>query len=176
MIQYRELNIDEINRELFRHFIRRQKVTLCRRKEHNSWVLKQDPFIDDWSEEDYQILIQCLKHTALTGGFLYAAFCNEYLKGFVSVESEPFGAADEYLDLSSIHVSEDMRGKGIGKSLFYSAKEWARKKGASNLYISAHSAIETQSFYQSMGCVEAEEYSQKHVEAEPFDCQLECIL
>lgn len=176
MIHYRELNIDEMNRGLFQDFIRRQRVTLCRRKEQGVWVLKREPFIDDWSEEDYQILIQCLKHTVFTGGFVYGAFYNESLKGFVSVESEPFGAAGEYLDLSSIHVSEDMRGKGMGKSLFDSAKEWARKKGASKLYISAHSAIETQNFYQAMGCVEAEEYNQKHVEAEPYDCQLECVL
>ena len=176
MIQYRELNIDEINRELFQDFLRHQKVTLCRRKEQGVWVLKREPFIDDWSEEDYQILIQCLKRTVFTGGFVYAAFSNESLKGFVSVESESFGAECKYLDLSSIHVSEDMRGKGIGKSLFDSAKEWARKKGASKSYISAHSAIETQNFYRAMGCVEAEEYNQKHVEAEPCDCQLECVL
>ena len=27
---------------------------------------------------------------------------------------------------------------------------------------------------QKMGCVEAKKYSAQHVEAEPFDCQLEC--
>ncbi|MDE7325062.1 MAG: GNAT family N-acetyltransferase [Lachnospiraceae bacterium] len=27
-----------------------------------------------------------------------------------------------------------------------------------------------------MGCVEAQEYNQKHVQAEPYDCQLECDL
>ena len=31
-------------------------------------------------------------------------------------------------------------------------------------------------FYKSMGCVEAEVYNQKHVEDEPYDCQLECGL
>ncbi|MEC4272258.1 hypothetical protein VJ923_03670 [Adlercreutzia sp. R25] len=54
--------------------------------------------------------------------------------------------------------------------------KWARERGAGKLYISAHSAAETQAFYKSMGCVEAEVYSQKHVEDEPFDCQLECVL
>ena len=42
--------------------------------------------------------------------------------------------------------------------------------------ISAHSAVESQAFYKSMGCVEAEVYNQKHVEDEPYDCQLECGL
>lgn len=176
MIQYRQLNKDEIRRELFKNFIRRQNVTLCRRREQGAWVLKSDPFIDDWSEEDYMFLVKCLKNTISSGGVVYAAFLNGQLKGFVSVESKLFGKKENYLDLSSIHVSEDMRGQGIGRALFLSAKEWAKKKGAEKLYISAHSAMETQAFYKAMGCVEAEEYEQKHVEAEPYDCQLECRL
>ncbi|MDE7277538.1 MAG: GNAT family N-acetyltransferase, partial [Lachnospiraceae bacterium] len=78
------------------------------------------------------------------------------------------------MDLSSIHVSEDMRGTGIGKTLFQTAKKWAKEKGAGKLYISAHSAVESQAFYRKMGCVEAQLYHSKHVEAEPYDCQLEC--
>jgi len=39
-------------------------------------------------------------------------------------------------------VPEDMRRDGIGKALFLSAADWARKQGAKKLYISAHSAIE----------------------------------
>lgn len=92
------------------------------------------------------------------------------------MESEWFGNEQEYLDLSSIHISEDMRKKGIGRMLFLAAKEWAKKQGAKKLYISAHSAVETQAFYRSMGCVEAKVYNQKHVEQEPYDCQLECSL
>ena len=56
------------------------------------------------------------------------------------------------------------------------AKNYARERGAEKLYISAHSAVETQAFYRAMGCVEAEEYQPAHVEQEPYDCQLECAL
>lgn len=173
MITYRTLKEDEINRELFRYFIRRQVVTDCRRKEQGKWVIKSDPFIDDWSEQDYRTLVSCLKHTLSAGGYVSAAFCDNRLKGFVSVEAEFFGSRKNYLDLSSLHVSEDMRGKGIGKELFLLAMSFAKKKGAEKLYISAHSAIESQLFYQAMGCVEAVEYNQRHVEEEPYDCQLE---
>lgn len=176
MIEYRQLHIEEICRELFRDFIRHQKVTKCLRRQDGKWVVKDDPFIDDWSEEDYRTLVACLKNTVSTGGFVYGAFCNGKLKGFTSVESEIFGGENRYLDLSCIHVSEDMRGQGIGKRLFCTAKEWAREKGAKKLYISAHSAVESQAFYRAMGCVDAQEYNQKHVEAEPYDCQLECCL
>lgn len=176
MVEYRELNLEEINRELFRDFIRHQKVIKCLRRQDGEWVVKDDPFIDDWSEEDYRTLVSCLKNTLSTGGFVYAAFADGSLKAFASVEAEPFGGEQRYFDLSCIHVSEDMRGQGIGKVLFCAAKEWARVRGAKKLYISAHSAVETQAFYRAMGCVEAQEYNPKHVEAEPYDCQMECSL
>lgn len=176
MIEYRSLSENEIDRELFSHFIRHQTVVKCWRKEGDGWVIKDAPFIDDWSEADYKILISCLKNTVLTGGFVYAAFYNGALKGFISVEPELFGGKQKYLDLSSIHVSEDMRNKGMGTTLFLAAKEWAKMHGAGKLYISAHSAVESQAFYRKMGCVEAVVYNQAHVEAEPYDCQLECQL
>ena len=80
------------------------------------------------------------------------------------------------MDLSSIHVSEDMRGHGIGKQLFQLAAAWAKSNGAKKLYISAHSAVESQAFYHAMGCVEAMEYKKEHVEQEPYDRQLEYWL
>lgn len=54
--------------------------------------------------------------------------------------------------------------------------QWAKDQGASKLYISAHSAAESQRFYESMGCVEAVEYNEEHVKKEPCDCQLEYVL
>lgn len=171
-ITYKRLTAGEINRGLFDGFIRRQMVTKCWRKENGEWVIKDDPFVDDWTEEDYEKLVLCLKHTAATGGLVYAAFLEGGLKGFVSVEGEE--SEDGYLDLSAIHVSEEMRGKGIGRTLFSKAREWARERGARKLYISAHSAVESQAFYRAMGCVEARVCNQRHVEEEPYDCQLEC--
>lgn len=176
MLQYRTLLESEINRDLFQYFIRRQVVTKCWRRENGEWVIREDPFLDDWTDRDYEELVACLKNTVLTGGLVYAAFCDGRLKGFVSVEPQLFGGEHRYLDLSSIHISEDMRHKGIGTSLFLAAKEWAKNHGAKKLYISAHSAVESQAFYQKMGCVEAALYNQEHVSREPYDCQLECSV
>ena len=195
-IGYRELREDEIDRELFMHFIRHQKVEICLRRDGDRWVERPDPFIDDWSEDEYGILIRCLRHTAAIGGFVYGAFVSdldeksgtaEYvasgeqtalgcLKGFVSVEPEIYGGENRYMDLSSIHVSEDMRRSGIGQRLFSAAADWAKGHGAKKLYISAHSAIESQRFYESLGCADAAWHDRRHVEAEPFDRQLEYVL
>lgn len=175
-VLYRSLRADEINRELFRFFVRRQVVTKCWRRENGAWVVREEPFVDDWTEKDYEELVSCLQNTIATGGFVYAAFVENKVKGFVSVEPELFGEEQRYLDLSCIHVSEDRRGQKIGEELFLAAKKWAAEHGAAKLYISAHSAVESQGFYKKMGCVEAAVCHKGHVEKEPFDCQLECLL
>lgn len=175
-MEYRSLQEKEIERELFCDFIRRQVVTKCWRKEKGEWVIKDAPFIDDWTEQDYQVLIECLKGTAASGGLVYGAFYEGRLKGFIAVLPEIFGGENKYIDLAAIHVSQDMRGTGIGRVLFKEAKRWAKEKGAEKLYISAHSAVESQAFYKRMGCIEAAWYKKEHVEEEPFDCQLEVKL
>lgn len=176
MVDYRKLSWKEIDRKLFDRFVRHQVVTKCWRKENGKWIVKDVPFIDDWSENDYQQLMIQLRALLASGGVIYGAFYNGKLKGFASVDAKKFGSNSQYLDLTNIHVSEDMRGCGIGKRLFLAAAEWARNMGAEKLYISAHSAVESQAFYHAMGCVEAEEYNSRHVQEEPFDCQLEYIL
>ena len=130
MTEYRTLHEPEINRTLFQDFIRRQVVTKCWRREHGQWIIKDAPFIDDWTEEDYLVLIDCLKHTISTGGLVHGAFVNHSLKGFVAVLPEIFGGENQYMDLAAIHVSQDMRNSGIGKALFLTAKQWAKEKGA----------------------------------------------
>ena len=131
---------------------------------------------DQWSERDYEVLVKCLKNTAETGGLVLGAFADGKLKGLVSVEGRPMGRAGNYRDLSSLHVSEECRGMGIGRALFDAAADWARNQGAEKLYISGHSAVETQAFYRAMGCVEAQEYDPVHTAAEPYDCQLEFVF
>ena len=175
-ICYQELKREELNIELFRYFERNQKVTDCVRKVDGKWVIQRDPFIDQWGPEEYRFLVQCLRNTVDKGGLVLGAFREGRLKGFVSVEGEPIGKERTYMDLTSLHISEESRGKGMGKELFLRAARWAREKGAEKLYISSHSAVETQAFYKAMGCVDAVEYSQEHVKKEPYDRQLEYLL
>ncbi|MDD6990206.1 MAG: GNAT family N-acetyltransferase [Oscillospiraceae bacterium] len=165
-----------INMELFSDFHRHQVVTKCHRKINGEWVVIDNPFVEDWGEKEFEYLVQCLKNTVETGGIVYRAFQNSKLAGLASAENTFFGSRGQYLELSCIHVTEELRDKGIGKKLFRLICEWAIEKGAERLYISAHSSVESQSFYKAMGCTEAEEYSPVHVENEPCDCQLEYVL
>ena len=120
--------------------------------------------------------MECLKNTLNTGGAVIGAFIEGKLAGFTSVENQFFGSKSQYLQLSSIHVSYESRGKGIGKKLFQMIAQEARDLEAKKLYISAHSSEESQAFYKAIGCIEAKEYNEKLVQAEPCDCQLEYIL
>lgn len=172
-IIYQHLSQQQIGPALFTGFDRWQNVTRCWRKEKGSWVLRDIAFIDDWNEEEYTYLYDCLKNTLNTGGDVIAALDGNRLLGFASVENQPFGPQDEYLQLSSLHVSNGMRGRGIGSHLFAMSCLSAAQRGAKKLYLSGHSAEETQAFYRAMGCVEAAWYHPQLVAAEPCDCQLE---
>ncbi|WP_308780383.1 GNAT family N-acetyltransferase [uncultured Clostridium sp.] len=175
-MEYRKIKYQELNIELFNNFIRHQEVTKCWRKENGKWVIKDVPFIDDWNKEEYELLVKYLKNTIKTKGVVYGAFINNTLKGFASVEYGFIDKNHKYFDLSSLHVSKDMRDCGIGKTLFEIAAKWAKNSGAKKLYISSNSAVETQKFYKTMGCIEALVYNEKHVKNEPYDCQLEYVL
>lgn len=172
----RNIQSEELTVELFSSFRRFQQVTKCWRKIDGQWTVVDDPFVEDWGREQYEFLVQCLRHTLASGGLVCGAFADGALKGFASVESNFFGSKGQYLELSSIHVSSDCRGRGIGRQLMNTAKAWAREQGAQKLYISAHSSVESQAFYHAMGCREAAEISAYHAEKEPCDCQLELTL
>lgn len=175
-VTYRPLHERELNLSLFASFQRRQVVGDCWRKAGHGWVIQSDPFIDDWDEGDYDFLIRCLVHTLQTGGAVFGAFVDGILKGFTSVEAPPWGPRGEYRDLSSLHVSADCRGHGMGTVLFRLAAGWAKEQGGEKLYISSHSAAETQAFYRGLGCVDAGWIHQEHAQKEPFDCQIEYTI
>lgn len=175
-IRYRRLGAKQIKQRLFRHFERKQAVEKCWRKTDGQWTVQDVCYVEQWSAADYAALTDSLRAVVQAGGVVFGAFSGRQLKGFAAVEAGPFGAAHEYLDLAMLHVSADRRHRGIGRRLFDMAADWARARGAKKLYLSAHSAVETQAFYQALGCREATQYDPAHVEREPYDCQLEFVL
>lgn len=176
-IIYRKITPLQLTPQIFERFIRRQKVTKCLRPAPaGGWLVKNIVFTDDWSSEETAALAAELRENAESGGLVLGAFAEGFLKDFVSVSPALFGSRRQYIDLVHIYVSEELRGHGIGKRLFAYAAEEARSKGAEKLYISAHSAVESQAFYMALGCTDAEEPDSAHTEKEPCDRQLEYIL
>ena len=90
-MEYREIAPGELDRALFRHFERRQEVTKCRRRENGVWVVRDAPFIDDWSEADYAFLVQCLQNTLATGGVVLGGLCGRRAQGLCLGGKRPAG-------------------------------------------------------------------------------------
>lgn len=176
-MEIRRLDAGEIAPALFAGFDRRQEVNLCwRRGPDGSWEVRPDPFTDDWTAKELADLIADLAKTAACGGAVFAAFTEGRMAGFCSLSGKPSGSRGQYRDLTNLHVSRESRGQGIGRQLFAQAAAEGRRMGGERLYLSAHSADETQRFYRNLGCCDAEEIIPAHVKAEPFDCQLEFLL
>ncbi len=174
---YRAVLAEELTDDLFAGFRRRQEVTDCWRKENGQWVIRPLPrLIEDWGEKEHAFICWCLKNTLAQGGVVYGAFVQGKLKGIIAVEALPMGSRGQYREIPFLQVSRDFRGQGIGRQLFSLAKVWAKEQGAQMLYISSQPSVETQAFYKTMGCVEAEEYSPEHVQRSPDDCQIQCSL
>lgn len=175
-ITYRELPAGEIETGLFASFNRYQEVKRCRRRENGRNVLKEIAFTEQWSAEDYRLLAEALRGAVAAGGAVFGAFDGKNLIGFASLENRPRGSRNQYLQLSNLHVSAEYRGRGIGRLLFRAACRRAAELRAERLYISAHSAEETQAFYRALNCTEAEELMPDLFELEPCDCHLEFRL
>ena len=169
-VMVKELNLNDINKTLLDSFSRYQKVERCWRKDDNKWVLKDNPYIEDWNNEKKQQIINELFICKQQGGSVLGTFYDNKLIGFSSIGSTMFGKVKQYVELIFIQISQEYRNNGIGKKLFFLTVEKAKEKGAKKLYISAHSSEESQAFYRSVGCVDAQEINIQIAENEPFDC------
>lgn len=172
-----EIAEDELRQDLLKYFNRYQEVNLVWRIIDGEKVLKENRFIEEWDENLKQEIINedftiCLKH----GGAVYGAFHGGKMIAFAALLHDFFGTNKQYLQLMQLHVSNEYREFGIGKRLFYICADKAREWGAEKLYISSHSAEETQGFYKSLGCVDAVEINKRLAEHEPCDIQLEYVL
>lgn len=175
-ITYQELNKDDLRMDILDKFNRYQKVTRCWRKQNDRWVITGHPFIDDWNLKEKRDVVSEMVRCAGNGGTVYGAVADGTVIGFACISADFFGTKSKYADLLFLHVSAGHRRQGIGRQLFQLAAGSARRMGAEKLYISAHSAEESQAFYRGIGCVDAVEINQALAEKEPFDCQLEYII
>lgn len=157
-------------------FVRHQVVQMVVRTIDGERRIVADPFIDDWTLPERRRLTEKLRQLSASGGLVAAAYHAGKLLGFAAVSGERIGSRRQYADLFELHVDENARRRGIGAHLFGLACLFARSLGAESLYLSAHSAIETQRFYAALGCVEAREPQAGHVACEPFDVQMEALL
>lgn len=176
-LQVRNVSANEIDEKFLIDFDRYQETkSVWYTTNQTNVKTKDDSFIDQWSLEQKKGISLYLKRCIKEGGGVAAAFEGSQIVGFANVENRFFGSANQYVPLPFIHVSNFYRGEGIGKQLFYQCCEIAKDLGAEKIYIGAHPAVETQCFYQSVGCILAQEVNDEIYQKEPLDLQLEKLL
>ena len=173
----RAVSSKDLEHESLKDFDRYQETRIVKRKNPDgSFVYLIDEFIDDWDSKRKTEVVDELKRCLLSGGFVAGAFLEGSLVGFASIENGFFGIDNQYLEMTLMHVSRELRGFGIGRRLFDLCCQAAKNRGARKLYISSHPSFETQVFYESLGCVSACEINEEVYSREPLDIQLEFKL
>ena len=123
-------------------------------------------------DRDTAILLDCFDH----GGFLMGAFDDARLVGACVLDCRFIGSSKNQLQLKFLHISQALRGQGLGRTLFDMAALQATSLGASKLYISATPSENTILFYLSLGCVLAGELDADLFALEPEDIHMEFVL
>ncbi len=134
---------------------------------------KEDAFVEDWNQEKLNEISLYLAQVIESGGTVIGAFDDKRVVAFMTIDQVLFNG---YVNVPYIHVTQEYRGKGIGKKLFFIGAIFATRFGANKLYISGHPRVETQAFYKSVGCVLAKEVNRELEAIEPLDIQLEYPL
>lgn len=172
----REFNIEDLDVDKFkiydRYQVTRKKVEI-KNKER---IIKDIFFINKWAKDQIKALVEELKSDFLKASYIVGAFEKGQVIAFAGIRKGFFGKENQYLQMPYMHVSKQFRGLGIGKAMFYKCVDKASDMGTGKIYISAHPAIETQKFYESLGCILAKEVNQKLKKLEPHDIQLEYII
>ncbi len=163
-------NLNDLN---LTSFVRHQVTTKMLVKSDEALCEKSEYFVDDWTASQKHTIEAHLKKTVMSDGVVIIGHLNDELIAFACLEPALF---NDYIELSFLHVSKPYRHLGIGRALFEVTKQEALNKGAKKLYIGSHPSIESQHYYQAMGCVLAKRINQDIYHREPLDLQLEYDL
>ena len=175
ILEIRGIESSDIHENMLNCFNRYQLVTQCWRKEESIRILEKVSYSRDWDENKKKVAINNFALCIEQGGKIIGALNERSLIGFAKIEGRLFGSFNQYVNLSLLLVSNEYRHKGIGSMLFASICDVAASLGAKKIYISAHSAVEAISFYEKMGCADAEEIFTDLFD-EPCDWPLEYEL
>ncbi|MBP3609616.1 MAG: GNAT family N-acetyltransferase [Lachnospiraceae bacterium] len=176
MPDYRKLNLSEADRiaEIdATHYI---KNAWRRNEASGQYELVEINWTDTELPNGFDWHLQRLKETLQNGGTAFGCFEGSTLIGYTTVDKDIFGKQEKYVLLDQLFVSQNCRGKGIGKALFLMCAKQAAEYGAEKLFLCAGSAENTIAFYQKLGCQTAKERNQRLYEEDPRDIQLEYCL
>ena len=145
MIRIELLSAENFKQDSLDNYPRKQDVKKVYRKLGGEYILEDCVYTEDWNMEKRRSVAKDISGDDYV---TYLAIENDEVVGFIGLKKE---LIESYMILDLMQVSAACRGQGIGRKLFDSGKEEARKAGAEALYISACSSEETIAFYKAMG-------------------------
>jgi len=166
MIEVTNLNASDIASDMLKNFHHHQVITKKWVYTDNNWTLLDTSDLREWSDEKRIWIAEYLKKQIERGGSVINAFNVNVLVGFCCVDGFLLGKTAKYANLTMLFVDDELKRKGIGKSLFKAACEYAIKMNADKLFISAVPSLETIAFYFSMGCTDSKEMISEYIDTE----------
>lgn len=175
MVTVEKISVENIDTNMLMKFNHKQIIKEKYIKTENGWEVVNTDEVRQWNFEKRKWITEYMRQQIERGGVSLCAFDNEKLVGFCCVDGYICGETAKYANVTMLFVDDEFKRKGIGKKLFMKACDYAAKKGAEKIFISAIPSIETVAFYFSMGCVDAEEIIMDFVDTES-DRYLEYLL
>jgi N-acetylglutamate synthase-like GNAT family acetyltransferase len=171
MIRVIKATLEDLSIDMLDEYERYTKTTQVLYLKDGQLHQKENSFKEDWDIKRLREISTYLMECIHQQGTVIIAKSNDQVIGFANIE--PTIYYNQYVNMPFIHVSLPYRGQGVGQKLFDAVLKEARKTSAKALYISAHPSIETQAFYQSLGCTLARQIIPELYDKEPLDIQLE---
>ena len=176
-----DIAIERLSKENFSEFSmddfkRYQEIKESWMLENGQYVLRPNPHILDWDVEACRSTAREILEGIEDGGFAYGAFSEGKFLGYILIGGKFIGREGDALQLKLFHMTNGLRGQGVGKRLFAAACDEARRRGAKRFYISANASKESQIAYRKMGCVYAREFIDEIYNETPHDVQMEYEL
>ena len=157
-ITCRAMTVEDLHVHMMDGFDRHQEITHIIRKNGHVKKLRK-PQVEDWTDEHKTVFVKnwfipkvYMRQYYPGRPFVFAAFRGNQVIAF-AVWDHYWGDEKDYAVLLRLFVSQECRRMGLGRQLFNLCAEAAKAEGAQKLFISPEPAVETQEFYESMGCV-----------------------
>lgn len=146
--------IEDIKEDMLDGFKRKQESTRIMKYQDDEVVIEDFYYFNEWSKDKLRSKVEELKKIVNCGGNLLIAYDEkkDEIAGFATLEGDFIDEDRKIIEMQYLHISLDYRAQGLGRRLFSEIKLLARKRGANKIIIGTIPAIETQKFYEKMGC------------------------
>lgn len=128
-----EIVIERLSSENFSEFsmdgfMRYQEIKESCMLENGEYVLRPNPHILDWDVEACRSTAREILKGMADGGFAYGAFSGDDFLGYILIGGKFIGREGDALQLKLFHMTNGLRGQGVGKRLFAARQESAGRR------------------------------------------------